>query len=242
MVHTYFNPDQVALFDEMVARKGTTFEVHYYGIHGLASSVRTILAASGATFTSVVPTDWAAAKATSPFGLFPTLTETAPDGKQIHIAETDAIMRYLCRKFGLLGHNLFEETVINTFASSTNHIIGPELTKYFTNTDPDARAAIKEKLLNESINYWLEFHEKYLRDNGTNGHYVGSTLSFADVQTAHLIKMVNGLYDGEVVTEAKTPALWKVKTTLEAIPSYRAWTQTESYKALSAKNKEILGF
>ncbi|KAG0021314.1 Glutathione S-transferase S1 [Podila clonocystis] len=241
MVHAYFNPEQAALFDEMVARKDTTFEVHYYGIHGLASSIRTVLAAVGATFTSVVPADWAAAKAESPFGLFPTLTETSPDGKKIHIAETDAIMRYLCRKFGLLGRNLFEETVINTFTSSTNHILGTDLAKYFTTTDPDARAAIKEKLLNESIKNWLEFHERYLRDNGSNGHYVGSTLSFADVQTAHLIKMVNGLY-GEVVSEEKYPALWKVHTTLEAILSYRAWTQTESYKQLSDKNKEILGF
>lgn len=242
MVHAYFNPDQTALFDEMVARKDTTFEVHYYGIHGLASAVRTVLAACGATFTSVVPADWAAAKAKSPFGVFPTLTETAPDGKEIHIAETDAIMRYLCRKYGLLGRNVFEETVINTFASSTNHVLGRELYKYFTNTDPDAQAAIKEKLFNEPIKYWLEFHEKHLRDNGSNGHYVGSTLSFADVQTVNLIQIVDVLYGGDVVTEAKTPALWKVKTTLEAIPSYAAWTQTESFKALSAKNKEILGF
>ncbi|KAF9215468.1 hypothetical protein BGZ59_001288 [Podila verticillata] len=165
MAHAYFNPDQTALFGEMVARKDTTFEVEYYGLHGLASPVRTILAACGAAFTSVVPEDWASAKAKSPFGLF-----------------------------------------------------------------------------NESIKHWLEFHEKYLRDNGSNGHYVGSTMSIADVLTVNLINIVVGIYGGDVVTEAKTPALWKVKTTLEAIPSYAAWTQTESFKAISARNKEVLGF
>ncbi|KAF8930181.1 hypothetical protein BGZ52_001328 [Haplosporangium bisporale] len=242
MAHAYFNPDQTALFGEMVARKDTTFEVEYYGLHGLASPVRTILAACGAAFTSVVPEDWASAKAKSPFGVFPILTETAPDGKKIHIAETDAIVRYLGRKYGLLGRNVFEETVINTFASSNNHLLQRELAKWFTTKDPEARAVLKEKLFNESIKHWLEFHEKYLRDNGSNGHYVGSTMSIADVLTVNLINIVVGIYGGDVVTEAKTPALWKVKTTLEAIPSYAAWTQTESFKAISARNKEVLGF
>lgn len=81
MVHAFFNPTQAATFNEVAPRKDSTFEVSYFGIHGLAHTVRTILAVSGAKFTSYVPEDWASEKPKKPFGVIPTLKETSVDGK-----------------------------------------------------------------------------------------------------------------------------------------------------------------
>ncbi|KAF9394641.1 hypothetical protein CPC16_010743 [Podila verticillata] len=241
MVHAFFNPAQAATFNKMAPCKGSTFEVHYFGIHGPAATTRAILAISGADFKNVVPEDWVAVKTKTPFGVVPILKEISVDGKEIQIAETDAIERYLARKFGLLGRDAFEETVINTFISSTSMIAGPVLAKYFAAQDPESKAEIKAKIFKDSVQPWIAYHEQHLADNGSNGHYVGTTFSLADLQTAFLVKMVVGLWS-DVISEGKNPALWKVKTNLEANAGYAAWTQTDSFKALDAMSKQLIGF
>ncbi|KAF9385470.1 hypothetical protein CPB97_004778 [Podila verticillata] len=242
MVHAFFNPAQAATFNEVAPRKDSTFEVTYFGIHGLAHTVRTILALSGAKFTSHVPEDWASEKPKKPFGVMPTLKETSVDGKVIEIAESDAIARYLSRKFGYMGTNVFEETVINQFVSSTHGTVNAIFSKYFGAKDPEAKAEMKSKLLTDTIQPWMRIHEQHLVDNGSNGHYIASTLSLADISTAVLIHMVNGLFGADTVTKEKNPALCKVHTTVMSNPSFVAWTQTDSFKTLDAANKERIGF
>ncbi|KAG0350589.1 hypothetical protein BG005_009860 [Podila minutissima] len=238
MVHTFFNPAQAATFNEIAPRKDSTFEICYFGIHGLAHVVRTTLAVSGAKFTSYVPEDWASEKPKKPFGVMPTLKETSV----IEIAESDAIARYLARKFGYMGTNAFEETVINQFVSSTNSVANSIFVKYFSAKDPEAKAEVKAKLLADTIQPWMRNHEQHLADNGSNGHYLGSALSLADIATAVQISMINGLFGADTITEEKNPALVKVQTNVLSTPSYIAWTQTDSFKTLAAANKERIGF
>ncbi|KAF9215469.1 Glutathione S-transferase S1 [Podila verticillata] len=242
MVHAFFNPAQAATFNEIALRKDSTFEVCYFGFHGLAHTVRTILALSGAKFTSYVPEDWASEKPKKPFGVMPTLKETSVNGKVIEIAETDAIARYLSRKFGYMGTNAFEETVINQFFSSTNSVASTIFIKYFGTKDPEAKAEVKSKLLTDTIQPWMRFHEQHLADNGSNGHYIGSALSLADIATAVLINMLNGLFGADTVTEEKNPALFKVHATVVSNPSFVAWTHTDSFKTLAAANLKVVGF
>ncbi|KAG0331274.1 Glutathione S-transferase S1 [Podila horticola] len=242
MVHAFFNPTQAATFNEVAPRKDSTFEVSYFGIHGLAHTVRTILAVSGAKFTSYVPEDWASEKPKKPFGVIPTLKETSVDGKVIEIAEGDAIARYLSRKFGYMGTNAFEETVINQFVSSTHGAANTIFAKYFGAKDPEAKAEAKSKLLTDTVQPWMRIHEQHLADNGSNGHYVGSALSLADISTAVLVGMINGLFGADTITAEKNPALMKVQTNVVSAPSFVAWTQTDSFKTLAAANKERLGF
>ncbi|KAF9412765.1 hypothetical protein BGZ94_000952, partial [Podila epigama] len=236
MVHPYFDPAHAATFNEISLKRDSTFEVHYFPLHGLASLVRAVLAVSGAKFSNITYDDWAAEKPKKPFGVIPTLKEISTDGKVIEIAEGDAISRYLSRKFGLLGSNAFEETIINSFVSSTASLHNAIVQKYLHAQSPEAKAEIKSKMLETHIAPWVRYHEQHLADNGTNGHYVGSSLSLADVQTHLMITVINGIWGPDFITEEKNPALWKVKTTIESIPSYGAWTQTDSYKDLTAKN------
>ncbi|KAG0021103.1 hypothetical protein BGZ81_009067 [Podila clonocystis] len=238
MVHAFFNPAQTSTFNEIAPRKDSTFEVHYFGLHGLGHYVRTILAVSNANFTSVVPEDWATEKHKKPFGVIPTLKETSVDGKMLEIAECDAIARYLSRKFGYLGTNAFEETVIDQFVSSSRSVFNAIATKYFDAKTPEAKAEVRTALMERHIEGWLSHHERHLTENGTNGHYLGARLSLADFTTASLIDLVNVVW-GDVITEKTHPALWKVFANIVQSPSYVAWTQTESFKTLDEYTKKI---
>lgn len=131
--------------------------------------------------------------------------------------------------------------MINTFISSTSEIAGPVLAKYFAAQDADSKTEIKAKIFKDSVQPWIAYHEQHLADNGSDGHYVGATFSLADLQTAFLVKMVVGLW-GDVISESKNPALWKVKTNLEANSGYAVWTQTDSFKALDAMSKQLIDF
>ncbi|KAG0342202.1 hypothetical protein BG000_006336 [Podila horticola] len=242
MVHAFFNPAQAATFNEIAPRKDSTFEVQYFNLHGLGHLIRTILAVSGANFTSYVPEDWATEKPKKPFGVMPTLKETSANGKVIEIAEVDAIARYLSRKFGYLGTNAFEEAVIDQFVSSSRGVFSAIAIKYFGANGPEAKAEAKTALMERHIEPWIAHHERHLNDNGVNGHYLGDALSLADFTSAGVIDLVNLLWGGDTITEKKHPALWKVYANIEQSPSYVAWTQSESFKTLEEGNKKALGF
>ncbi|KAG0336064.1 Glutathione S-transferase S1 [Podila humilis] len=241
MAHPYFDLEQTSTFLDLAPRKDSSFEVHYFGLHGFAYEIRTILAISGAKFENVFPVDWIADKAKTPFGVLPILKEIGYNGKAIQVAENHTICRYLSRKFNLLGTNLFEETLIDSFFTSTQTSF-VNVCKIYDPMSPEAKADLKISLFEKTVQPWIEHHERHLVGNGTNGHYVGNKLSLADIKTVTMILTVNGLWGADTITADKSPGLIKVKTTLEAIPAYAAWTQTEIFKTLSAANKLRSGF
>ncbi|KAG0063572.1 hypothetical protein BKA57DRAFT_457036 [Linnemannia elongata] len=243
MVHAFFDPAQTAAFNALATKKDSTFEVKYFGFHGLAGVTRTLLALSGCKFTSVNPEDWASEKPHTPFGVMPLLTETSADGKTtIHVAETGAIERYLARKFGLLGSDAFEEVLVNTFVSNNHSLQWAILSKYFIPKDPEVKAANKESLITSNIVPWIKYHEEHLSTNGGNGHYVGNKVSFADVTTDFVIGLIQGVTGEEFVSKTKTPAIWEVREKLNKIESVAAWKKTEEFKELNEKNFATLGF
>ncbi|KAG0352830.1 hypothetical protein BC939DRAFT_450685 [Gamsiella multidivaricata] len=243
MTHPYFDPAQAAVFNELSTARDSTFEVSYFGLHGFAGVTRTILAAGGANFKNYVPADWATEKPSAPFGVIPLLKETSKDGsKTIHVAESDAIERYLAKKFGFTGANAFEETLVNTYAAHTTALFQQCFLKYFGTKDEEVKAKAKADMASGSIPGWVNFHEKYLAANGSNGHYVGDKTSLADIKTYHILGLLQSLTGEDLISESKTPAIWKVKTTLESMPSVRAWRETEDFKAFSEKNLNFLGY
>ncbi|KAF8934890.1 hypothetical protein EDD21DRAFT_161804 [Dissophora ornata] len=246
MVHAFFDPAQTATLQELSLRRDSTFEIKYFGLHGLGAMCRLLLAVSGASFKSVAPAEWAVEKSKTPFGLIPILTETSADGsKTIKIAESDAIVRYLAKKFGMIGDNAFEEVLVDTFVGHTHALNGQIYLKYLAYTDAsyaELKRDNKEKLVTGPMADWAKYHEEHLKANGSNGHYVANKLTLADLMTAQLVVIIQSITGEDLVSKEKTPAIWKVKTTVEEIPSYAAWRATEEYKALSERNFNILGF
>jgi len=255
MVHKFFSPDQAEAYKALATRTDSKFEVHYFGFHALASTTRLLLAVSGADFKSTAPPEgtWATEyKPHTPFGVMPIIRETSPDGKHVlNISESDAIERYLSRKFGLLGKDGYEELIINQFVSSEASMASTILAKVFSVRDnEELKAANKAKLLEGPIPSFVAAHEKHLSENPAavakglkdgNGHYVGENFSLADVKLIYVLDFI-GVMSGDVISKEKTPALWKVKETMEAAPSVKAWKETPGFKEISERNFQFVGY
>ncbi|KAG0048625.1 hypothetical protein BGZ83_006444 [Gryganskiella cystojenkinii] len=256
MVHKYFDAANAEAFNALSTKTDSHFDIYYFGFHGLAGTVRTILAFSGADFKSTAPADgtWETQyKPLTPFGVMPVIRETSADGQHVlNVAETDAIERYLCRKFGYYGQNGFEEQVINTFVASSQFLMGYIFRSYFSIRDnPELKATNKTKLLSGPIPDWVKSHEHHLSENPVavakgekhgNGHYVGDKVSLADFKTAFLIDMIRGITGEDFITEAKTPAIWKVREVIERKESVKAWKATKEFKEISERNYAGIGF
>ncbi|KAG0294810.1 hypothetical protein BGZ97_004965, partial [Linnemannia gamsii] len=214
VAHPFFDPAQADAFEALASKRDSTFEMKYFHVHGTGGIARTLIVIGTndhTKFTNSFEYDWAEYKPTTPFGVMPLLTETSADGKtKLRIAESDAIERYLARKFGLFGNGTaFQEVLVNTFANSTQGLIHTIFNTYGLIEDPATRAKNKGPLVTDSIAPWIKYHEQHLQANGANGHYVGDSVTLADVKTAYVISMIQGLSGEELISEEKTPAIWK---------------------------------
>ncbi|KAF9374134.1 hypothetical protein BGX21_004232 [Mortierella sp. AD011] len=140
MAHPLFDPAQAAAFNELALKRDSTFELRYFGLHGLVLTGRIIV------------------------------VKTSAGGKiTINVAESDTIDRYLAKKFGMAGDNAFEKTVINSYLNNPIGMILKIYLKVFAVRDPALKAEAKEQLLNGPIPTWIKFFEQHLAENGSNG-------------------------------------------------------------------------
>ncbi|KAK3806559.1 MAG: hypothetical protein JOS17DRAFT_767553 [Linnemannia elongata] len=247
VAHPFFEPAQADAFNALADKTDSSFEIRYFHLHGQGGLARTIIVIGTnghSRLTNVHEGDWPEYKPTTPFGVMPLLTETSADGKtKLQIAESDAIERYLSRKFGLFGNGTaFEEVLVNTFTNSTHCLIMSIFNSYGLIEDPAVRAKNKGPLISDSIAPWVKYHEKHLQANGANGHYVGNKVSLADVKTEYVISMIQGLSGEELISEEKTPAIWRVRQEMDKIEGVAKWKASEEYKSLGKENFDFLGY
>ncbi|KAG0255047.1 hypothetical protein BG011_005345 [Mortierella polycephala] len=240
--HPYFDPAQAASFNEISTKKDSTFELKYFNIHGFGAIARQLLASGGAKFTLPNADNWAEEKPKAPFGVMPLLKETSSDGRVIQIAETDAIERYLAKKFDFYGSGAFEEVLVNTFSSQVNDMNSKLFLQYFITSDPELKAKAKENFVTKLIPEFIKNHEAHLQANGANGHYVGNKTTLPDFKLSQVVSIIQSISGEDLVSEKLTPAIFKVKTEVDKIPGLVAWKQTEEFKALSKANFDRLGY
>ncbi|KAG0205392.1 Glutathione S-transferase S1 [Mortierella sp. GBA30] len=245
MVHKLFSDASVAAFNDASSRRDSTFRVHYFPFQGFAYTARLILATTGAKFESTSPANWPAEKGSTPFGVLPILYETVSipgtEEQVLEIPESGAIEQYLARKFDLLGSSSIEETRIHAFASSANSIGTFVFLRIFFTKDVTHKQELLEQFVTKTAPAWVQMHEDYLTSIKTNGHVVGGRLSLADIKAVITIELIRSLAsDDDLISAKKTPGLWRVWETINAIPSYVAWKQTESYKKLDAGHQVFL--
>ncbi|KAF9162904.1 hypothetical protein BGX21_009994 [Mortierella sp. AD011] len=235
MLHK-FDSNSEAAFNNASQRQDSTFRLLYFPIHGVAYASRLILATAGAKFESAFPT-----KATTPFGVLPVLYETVTtkEGDSeiqevFEIPESEAIERYLARKFQLLGQTPWEEMKINAFVSSTKSLTFLAFFRIPAVKDTAQKQEMVQDMVNKSFPAWVQSHERYLVANGTNGHYIRDKLTLADIRALIVIELVLALTEDRVISQEKTPAIWRLWESARAIPSFVAWRNTESYKKFDA--------
>ncbi|KAF9992200.1 hypothetical protein BGZ79_003395 [Entomortierella chlamydospora] len=219
----------------------STFKVLYFGLHGRGELTRTLLAYAGAK-TEELTVDWPNQKEHTPFKCLPVVYEVTSDGTVLELAESQAIERYLATKFHLFGKNEYEHHKVEQFFTSTDSTQQTFSTKVLF-AAPDKRVEEANKFYTEVLPKFIEVHEAHLKKNGSNGHYVGDSITLADIKTTLFINRVLFLRPkgaNEVPFSAeKTPLLWKVRETVDNHPRLAAWKKSQRYQELDAGTKTL---
>ncbi|KAI8598732.1 hypothetical protein EDD21DRAFT_179622 [Dissophora ornata] len=259
-------PDQLDEHtDGSYGRIDITYKILYLKLHGMAATARILLAIGGVRWESIYPNNWSAEKGQVPLGVMPVLYEThhcshdsataSSEQEQrrrqqrrrqqrqdlvLEIPESEAIERYLARKFSLLGRDAWEETAINVFYCSSNAVMSLYVNKVLL-AFPDTKSRELEKFVNKNVKDWIVQHEKWLERNGSNGFYVGNQLSLADIRSVVCLDRFMTISEcKDMFSAAHTPGLLKLKQNLESIPRYAAWIASAEFEDINISTRQRL--
>ncbi|KAG0213075.1 hypothetical protein BGX28_005096 [Mortierella sp. GBA30] len=224
----------------------STYKFLYFGLHGRGELTRTLLSFGGAQFEELA-LDWPAMKKDTPFGVLPVLYETTSDGTVLELSESQAIERYLAKKFDLLGSNSWEAHLVDRYYTSLETLSINFFKVMFA--PAESRQAEAETFYKDHLPRWIAAHEIHLAKNGSNGHYVGEKLSLADFKVALMIDRIQFLVPKGLESKVEqlfsaeaTPGLWKVKETVNAHPKIAAWKKSERHDQINAGTKGFFKF
>ncbi|KAF9899574.1 hypothetical protein EC991_008611 [Linnemannia zychae] len=232
----HFSRDASAELSDALA-KPASFKVMYFPILANGATARDLLAYGGVEWTPASPANWNGEKVHTPFHLMPVLHVVGENGKTAELAETVVVEHYLAKKFGLLGTNEYEESIIK-MCHSSSAAIQNTFAGAVTWNDPEGKAKGLAFFTSSSLPSWIETHEKHLKDNGNNGHYLGNKLSLADIRTANVIEQFSTQPESEALMAIinKSEPLLKVRDAVAKDPKMVKWRSGNEYKAFHEGN------
>ncbi|KAF9914019.1 hypothetical protein BX616_009125 [Lobosporangium transversale] len=231
---------------ETVSRLGRVkenkYQLLYFHIHGVVTGLRAMFAMSDADYTFTHPVDWKAEKPNTPLGAMPVLYETVPaTGETVELAELSVIEFYIGSKYGWTGDNVWENNLIRMYHSSTQSMFD-KLVTTVVRAPKENYDQMMEIWAGSILPEWVEYHERALKKNGSNGHYVGNKLTLADIKTATCIDNIITLTGDRHISREKTPAIMAVYDHLESLPKYAEWKASEQWKTYAENNKQYCNF
>ncbi|KAJ1663799.1 hypothetical protein IW140_004496 [Coemansia sp. RSA 1813] len=207
-----------------------SYTLRYFDIPARAEPAKVILLLSGADW-KYEPPKWPQDKDAQPVGKLPVLIESPTndsDADPFVLSETAAIEYYLATTLGfiyqpkdpkIVAHQLELRSHIADMYEAFVHI------KYsIKETAHKNREAFKS-----TAGYLVRLHEKALKENGSNGHYFGSTTSLVDI---HLFASITTMrtkfsdFDSdmlELLSEENAPEINKVIGTVASEPALAAY-------------------
>lgn len=198
--------------------KMSTYKLSYFNLRGRGELIRLVFAAAGVAYEDVRVTrdEWPALKPNTPFGQIPILEI---DGKTF--CQSNAIARYLARKFKLAGKTDLEELQVDMIIDCFEDIAKPVLAARFE-SDETRKATLQKKLSEEQLPTFLENLEKILKsNNGGDGFFVGNELTWADLAFLAVYGWIK-LSGNESLID-KHSKLKALKDRVEAVPKIAAW-------------------
>ncbi|KAF9290748.1 hypothetical protein BGZ68_006145 [Mortierella alpina] len=220
--------------------KDNHFQLLYFPFHGVVSALRTMLAISGAKYTFTHPENWELEKQQTPFGHMPVLYETTSTGETLELAELSVIEFYLASKFGFMGSNAWEDQLVRSYTTSTQALFEKFVVSVIR-MPKDLQPQLTQAFVEKQIPEWVEFHERILKANGSNGHYIGNQLTFADIKASSVMPLMMKLSGDKYISKELTPALMALYETMEANPKYAAWKASEAYEAYTEATRKLFG-
>ncbi|KAF9103085.1 hypothetical protein BGX27_010740 [Mortierella sp. AM989] len=212
--------------------KDNEFTLVYFPFHGVVPTLRAILAMYAKKYTFASPEDWVSLKPNTPFGHVPVLYETTATGETLELAEHSVQEFYLGKKFGLVGSNDWEEQLIRSYTCSTEALYESFVISVIR-APKELQTQMSQLFINKQIPEWAEFHERALKANGSNGHYVGDKMSVADIKTATVLDTMRVISGDKFISREKTPAIMTLYNCVEQDPKYVAWKASDEWKAFT---------
>jgi len=148
----------------------------YFNITGLAEVSRLVLSTAGQTYTDqfVDKDSLATLKPSLPFGQVPLLTVVEDDGSKFTLVQSNAIARYLAKRFGLAGATPEEAALADQWVDG----VGDLRTEFFK----AFRSEDKEKAYNEYFDGKAkDYYGRFDRALASSSHLVGNKISWADL-------------------------------------------------------------
>jgi glutathione S-transferase len=148
------------------------YKLQYFPVRGRAQALRYIVADHGLELKEEVVSDgeWPAVKPKTPLGQLPAFH----DG-DLHLGQSNAILRYIARKHGLYGKNDREAALIDMINDQQEDMRLSYLHLIYQEYDAGKEAYIK------NLPTHLATLEKVLGENkGGAGFFVGDKISFVD--------------------------------------------------------------
>ncbi|KAG0029011.1 hypothetical protein BGZ81_004203 [Podila clonocystis] len=215
-----------------------SFKLLYFPILGLAGTSRDILSYAGAEFESIFPGNWGDDKGNTPMGCLPVLFITGKNGKQVIISEAAVIEQYLAKRYGLLGDNEYEETLIKSF-QNTCFSLQNMFASLITWNQPEASPKCLAYFKANSLPSFCESLERHLKDNGNNGHFVGNKLSLADIRVSNMLEHFDQQPSAPELTEIlkKYPNLYKMRESVANHPKLAAWRKSEGWTTIDKNSR-----
>lgn len=196
------------------------YKLIYFPVRGRSAHIRYICADNDVPLEIETVTDtWPAIKSTTPLGQLPVFK----DG-DFELGQSNAILRYLARKHNLYGSNDQEKALIDMINDQQEDIRGGYLRLIYREYDTGKEAYIK------GLPDTLAPLEKVLtKNNGGNGFFVGSKISFVDYSVFDILENISVLSPGSLDA---FPHLKAFYGRIAARPKLAAYRATEEFKKL----------
>ncbi|GMR36363.1 hypothetical protein PMAYCL1PPCAC_06558 [Pristionchus mayeri] len=211
-----------------------SYKISYFPGRGLGEVSRQMFHLSGTPFEDHrVPMDeWPMYKDSTPFGQMPVLFV---DGKPL--PQSFAIARFLANQFGELRSSTSSfHSLVFRFAGKTPFeaawvdALADQYKDYQNEIRPFMVVAYgfaqgdKEKLRKEvaepAINKFFAILEKRAKDNGSNGHLVGNSLTWVDLLVSDHI----GILESHIPNALSTfPLVNEIKKKTTTLPKLKEW-------------------
>jgi len=200
----------------------------YFTGRGRAECSRLLLAQAGLVYEDCRLTfpQWAAKKASAPFGQLPLLTV---DGKTF--AQSNAIERYIARIGGLAGASSAEFAEIDGLTQALNDAAP----KFIAAVSPFENKTEEEKVPKLAAYFtgdfpkWAGFFSKHLAANKAGaGWFVGNKVSYADIALFNFFSMVLAA-KRDAFADFPLLAAWIARVV--ALPRIASWLKTRPQSA-----------
>jgi len=228
---------------QRIEKPEAKIELGYWAIRGLGQPIRFLLTFVGVPFSEVrlganpdgtlitdkqvESEDWDRHKneIDIPFPNLPYLKDTS-GSDEVRLTQSNAILRYLGRRFDLYGDSELERAAIDMIQEEAydfrNWII--ETTYVEKNEYPGTLA----NFITTVIPRYVDRFEQHLQSTGTTTHFVGQRISLVDFVLYELIWQTSVMVPGSV-TDSNRPNLFAFLESFENIPRIASYMLESNY-------------